>query len=192
VLDGVERADSLVVNPHKWMVTPIGCSGFWVRNANALRRAFAVVPEYLKTSAGEGLDYHDVGFQLGRPFRALKLWMVLRAYGDEGLASLIRSHCALAQQFAAWVREDASWELYAPVLMSLVCFRYVPRGLAPPDVDSVNMRILDAVNRRGRVLLSHTKVNGRVVLRLAIGNARTEERHVRTAWDDLRAEARNA
>lgn len=192
VLDGVERADSLVVNPHKWMATPIGCSALWVRDANTLRRAFTLVPEYLRTSAGDGLDYHDVGFQLGRPFRALKLWMVLRAYGADGLAELIRSHCALAQQFAAWVRDEPSWEIVAPVLVSLVCFRYAPAGMPPADADALNMRILETVNQRGRVLLSHTRINGRVVLRLAIGNARTQETHVRAAWDDLREAAQNA
>ncbi len=191
VLDGVERADSVVVNPHKWMVTPIGCSALWVRDANALRRAFTLVPEYLRTSAGEGLDYHDVGFQLGRPFRALKLWMVLRTYGSDGLAQLIRAHCALAQLFAGWVRSEPGWEIAAPVHVSLVCFRYAPGG-ADAGVDALNMRLLEAVNQRGRVLLSHTKINGRVVLRLAIGNARTEERHVRAAWDDLRELAQKA
>jgi aromatic-L-amino-acid decarboxylase len=192
VLDGVAGADSLVVNPHKWMVTPMGCSALWVRNANSLRRAFALIPEYLRTSAGEGLDYHDVGFQLGRPFRALKLWMVLRAYGADGLAELIRSHCALAQTFAGWVNADAEWEISAPTLVSLVCFRYAPRSVAPAELDARNMRILELVNQRGRVLLSHTKIGGQVILRLAIGNARTEERHVRAAWDDLREAAQNA
>lgn len=190
VLDGVSRADSLVVNPHKWMVTPIGCSALWVRNAESLRRAFALVPEYLRTSAGEGLDYHDVGFQLGRPFRALKLWMVLRAYGAEGLATIIRAHCALAQQFAEWVRMEPQWIVAAPVLVSLVCFRHEPFGMSPEQADALNLRMLDAVNQRGRVLLSHTRISNRVVLRLAIGNARTGETHVRAAWDDLREAAR--
>jgi aromatic-L-amino-acid decarboxylase len=192
VLDGVTRADSLVVNPHKWMVTPIGCSALWVRDAHALRRAFTLVPEYLRTSAGDGLDYHDVGFQLGRPFRALKLWMVLRAYGAEGLAQLIRSHCGMAQHFAGWVRSEPQWRVVAPVLVSLVCFQHAPPHLDGTALDAHNTQIMESVNRRGHVLLSHTRINGRVVLRLAIGNARTEEIHVRTAWEDLRAASREA
>jgi aromatic-L-amino-acid decarboxylase len=190
VLDGATRADSLVVNPHKWMAVPVGCSALWVRHAESLRRAFTVVPEYLRTNAGDVLDYHDVGFQLGRPFRALKLWMVMRAYGVNGLAGIIRKHCALAKQFAEWVRAGDGWEISAPVELSLVCFRYAPNGMSPEAADKTNTRILEAVNTAGRALLSHTRLSGRVVLRLAIGNARTEEEHVRAAWDDLQTAAR--
>jgi aromatic-L-amino-acid decarboxylase len=192
ILDGVQRADSLVVNPHKWMVTPVGCSALWVRDANTLRRAFTLVPEYLRTNAVDVLDYHDVGFQLGRPFRALKLWMVLRAYGAQGLADIIREHCALAQRMAGWVREAPDWQLAAPVHLSLVCVRYAPPAMSPADADAANMAILERVNAGGRVLLSHTKINGRVVLRLAIGNARTGERHVRGAWEALQRAAETA
>jgi len=190
VLDGVMRVDSLVVNPHKWMAVPVGCSALWVRHAESLRRAFTLVPEYLRTSAGDVLDYHDVGFQLGRPFRALKLWMVMRAYGVNGLAGIIRKHCALAKQFAAWVRAGDGWEASAPVELSLVCFRYAPKGMSPAEADAANTRILETVNKGGHALLSHTKLNDRVVLRLAIGNFRTEEQHIHTAWADLQAAAR--
>ncbi len=189
VLDGVEFADSLVVNPHKWMVTPVGCSAFWVRDANTLRRAFTLVPEYLRTSAVDVLDYHDVGYQLGRPFRALKLWMVLRAYGARGLADMIRAHCALAQKVVGWVKATPDWEVAAPVHLSLVCVRYSPPGMSVEEANKRNMQILETVNARGKVLLSHTKLNDRVVLRMAIGNARTEERHVRTAWEELKEAA---
>ncbi|HYV98565.1 MAG TPA: pyridoxal-dependent decarboxylase [Gemmatimonadaceae bacterium] len=189
VLEGAERADSVSVNPHKWLVTPIGCSALWVRDVAALRRAFTVVPEFLKTSARDVTDFHDVGFQLGRPFRALKLWMVLRAYGARGLAQIIRAHCALAQRFAEWVRAEPDWEVAAPVHLSLVCFRYAPAGLAPEQADAANTAILESVNRSGRAFLSHTKLGGRIVLRLAVGNARTEERHVRAAWEALREAA---
>jgi aromatic-L-amino-acid decarboxylase len=189
VLDGVVLADSLVVNPHKWMLTPVGCSAFWVRDANALRRAFTLVPEYLRTSAVDVLDYHDVGYQLGRPFRALKLWMVLRAYGAHGLADVIRAHCALAQRVVEWVNATPDWRVAAPVHLSLVCLRYAPATMSPEEADAANMRILETVNARGRVLLSHTKLNDRVVLRMAIGNARTEERHVRIAWEELQRAA---
>jgi len=189
VMDGVDRADSVVINPHKWLLTPVGCSALWVRDVNTLRRAFTLVPEYLRTSAENVVDYHDVGYQLGRPFRSLKLWMVLRAYGAQGLADVIRGHCALAQQFAEWVREDRDWEVAAPVHFSLVCVRFAPPALLSEEADQMNMRILEHVNRRGRVLLSHTKLGGRVVLRVAIGNGRTEERHLRRVWEDLRAAA---
>jgi aromatic-L-amino-acid decarboxylase len=162
-----------------------------VRDPAALRRAFTLVPEYLRTNSGDALDFHDVGFLLGRPFRALKLWMVLRAYGASGLARIIRAHCALAQEFASWVRADADWNVVAPVHFSLVCLRYAPPKLTPQDADASNMRILESVNARGRVMLSHTKLAGRVVLRLAIGNARTEARHVRMAWEELQEGAKN-
>jgi aromatic-L-amino-acid decarboxylase len=185
-LDGIARADSLVVNPHKWLMTPVGCSVLWVRRVDALRRAFTLVPEYLRTTAGDVTDYHDVGFQLGRPFRALKLWMVLRAYGAQGLADHIRAQCALARRFADWVRATPPWEVVAPVEFSLVCFRLAPPGASDEEANAMNARIMENVSRGGRALLSHTKIGNRFVLRLAIGNARTEERHVRVAWEELR------
>ena len=185
VLDGVQRADSVVVNPHKWLFVPVGSSVLWVRNADALRRAFTLVPEYLRTNAGDVVDFHDVGFQLGRPFRALKLWMVLRAYGADGLAEIIRRHCGFAQQLASWVRATPDWIVAAPVRLSLVCVRYAPARLTPEEADALNMRMMERVNAGGRELISHTKVGGRVILRVAIGSARTEERHVRGAWEAL-------
>lgn len=178
VLDGVERADSLVVNPHKWLLTPQGCSALWVRDAGALRRAFTLVPEYLRTDAGDVLDFHDVGYQLGRPFRALKLWMVLRAYGAEGLAAMIRAHCVLARSFVTRIAEVPHWRIAAPAHLSLVCVRYEPPGLDAAAADELNLRILTRVNAAGRVLLSHTRVRDRIVLRLAIGNGRTSARQV--------------
>jgi aromatic-L-amino-acid decarboxylase len=189
VLDGVTRADSVVVNPHKWMGVPVGCSAFWVRNAESLRRAFTLVPEYLRTNAGDVLDYHDVGFQLGRPFRALKLWMVMRAYGVNGLAGMIREHCAMATQFADWVRAAGDWEIAAPVELSLVCFRYAPNGMSLEAANDANTQILETVNKGGRALLSHTKLDNRVVLRLAIGNFRTDAQHLHAAWTELQAAA---
>jgi aromatic-L-amino-acid decarboxylase len=185
VLAGVEHADSLVVNPHKWLFTPVGCSALWVRRPEALRRAFTLVPEYLRTADGAGLDYHDVGYQLGRPFRALKLWMVLRAFGAAGLADRIRAHNALAQDFAARMRATPDWSVEAPVDFSLVCVRYAPAALSATAADDCNRRILARVNAGGTVLLSHTTVNGRVVLRLAIGNARTTAAHVQQAYEAL-------
>jgi aromatic-L-amino-acid decarboxylase len=189
VLAGVEHADSLVVNPHKWLFTPVGCSALWVRDADALRRAFTVVPEYLRTESGATLDYHDVGYQLGRPFRALKLWMVLRAFGAEGLAARIREHNALATHFAGQVHATPNWTVAAPVHFSLVCVRYAPPGMAPTEADALNRRILARVNAGGRVLLSHTTLHERVVLRLAIGNLRTTVDDVDAAWRALQEAA---
>jgi aromatic-L-amino-acid decarboxylase len=184
---GWERADSIVTNPHKWLFVPVDCSLLYVRDEDTLRQAFSLVPEYLKTSDGEVRNLMDLGIQLGRKFRALKLWTVMRAYGAEGLRERIRAHCRLARDFAAWVDADARFERVAPVPFSTVCFRFV--GGPPARADERNQRLLDAVNARGPVLLSHTKLDGRLVLRVAIGNIRTDREHLQTAWRLLREEA---
>jgi aromatic-L-amino-acid decarboxylase len=192
VLDGCEGADSLVVNPHKWLFTPIDCSAFFCRRADVLKRAFSLVPSYLATPEdGVVENYMDWGPQLGRRFRALKLWMVLRAFGRSGLESRLREHLRLAGLFAGWVDGDADWERVAPVPLSTVAFRLRPRGWAAgdPRLDGLNERLLAAVNASGEVFLSHAVVRGRYVLRLAVGHIRTEERHVARAWAILRAEA---
>jgi aromatic-L-amino-acid decarboxylase len=192
VLEGCDRADSLVVNPHKWLFTPIDCSAFFCRRPDVLKRAFSLVPAYLETAEGSAVEnYMDYGPQLGRRFRALKLWMVLRAFGRAGLQARLREHIRLAQAFAGWVDADPDWERVAPVPFSTVCFRLRPRGWAAEDprLGPLNERLLEAVNATGEVYLSHTVLGGRHVLRLAIGNIRTEERHVRQAWAILRAEA---
>ena len=190
VLDGVERAQSLVVNPHKWLFTPVDCSAFLTRHPEIVKRAFSLVPEYLVTAEqGEVTNLMDWGPQLGRRFRALKLWMVMRAFGADGLAERLRAHCALAAELAAWIRAERDWRVVAPVPFSLVCFRWAPDGLADAEADAVNARILDRVNASGEAFLSHTKLGGRHVLRLAIGNIRTERRHVRRAWELLREAA---
>jgi aromatic-L-amino-acid/L-tryptophan decarboxylase len=131
----------------------------------------------------------NYGVQLGRRFRALKLWMVIRGFGTAGLAARLRAHCALAQDFAAWVRADPSWEVVAPVPLSLVCFRYTPSGVHEEALNELNARILARVNESGEAFLSHTRLGGRYILRLAVGNIRTEERHVRRAWELLRQAA---
>jgi aromatic-L-amino-acid decarboxylase len=172
VLAGAERADSVVVNPHKWLFTPIDLSAFYTRRPEILRRAFSLVPEYLKTADDpRAVNYMDYGVQLGRRFRALKLWFVMRFYGREGVAGIIRSHILYAQQFAALVRSHPDFELAAPVPFSLVCFRY--RGS-----DEDNRALLESINASGKALLSQTVLNGRFVLRLAIGN-------IATTWEDL-------
>lgn len=187
LLDGVEEADSLVVNPHKWLFTPFDCSAFFVKQPEILKRAFSLVPEYLVTREQDTVvNYMDYGVQLGRRFRALKLWMVIRAFGTDGLAARLRDHCALAREFASWVEASDDWTLMAPVPFSLVCFRYAPKGVTDIERDRMNEAIMHAVNATGDVFLSHTKLRDRFTLRLAIGNIRTEERHVALAWERLR------
>jgi aromatic-L-amino-acid/L-tryptophan decarboxylase len=179
--EGVDRADSLVVNPHKWMLTPMDCSLLWTSRPVDFRAAFSLVPEYLRTpDAVDSLG--DYGPALGRRFRALKLWAVLRCYGRVGLQAMIREHVRLAELFEGWVRDQAGWELAAPRPFSVVCFRR-------EGSDEENERLLAAVNATGEIFISHTKLDGRYVLRLAIGNLRTTEAHVQHAWNVLRREA---
>lgn len=184
VLHGAERADSLVVNPHKWLFTPFDLSAFFCRRMDVVRRAFSLTPEYLKTAeAGRVRNLMDTGVQLGRRFRALKLWMVLRHFGAEGLRARLREHMRLAEMFAEWVQADPEFELLAPAPFSVVCFRARPRNLDEAALDKFNEDLLDRLNASGEVFLSHTKLNGAFTLRLAIGHIRTEERHVRRAWE---------
>src|SRR5688572_17206637 len=183
IFDGVDRADSLVVNPHKWMFTPVDLSAMYTKRPDVLKRAFTLVPDFLYTAEQDRVvNLMDYGVQLGRRFRALKLWMVIRAFGVSGLVDRLRAHMALAGEFASWVEDDPDWVLAAPQLFSLVCFRYAPAGLAPEEADAMNQRILDHINASGRAYLSHTRLHGRLVLRLAIGNLRTERSHVAEAW----------
>jgi aromatic-L-amino-acid decarboxylase len=179
--EGVDRADSLVVNAHKWLFTPMDCSLLWTSRPEDLRRAFTLVPEYLRTSEDvESLS--EYGPALGRRFRSLKLWAILRCYGREGVQARIREAVRLAELFEGWVRDEPGWELCAPRRFSLVCFRY-------DGGDEHNEAIAERVNRSGEVFLSHTRLHGRYVLRLAVGNERTTEADVRRAWDALRAAA---
>ncbi|HEU4629119.1 MAG TPA: pyridoxal-dependent decarboxylase, partial [Gemmatimonadaceae bacterium] len=190
LLDGVDGADSLVVNPHKWLFTPVDCSAFYTRRPEVLQRAFSLVPEYLTTTAPDAVvNLMDYGVQLGRRFRALKLWFVLRAFGAEGLAERIRYHVALAQEFAGWVDAAPEWERLAPTPLSVVSFRYAPAGHTDAELDALNAAIMEAVNGSGRVYLSHTRLGDAYTLRLAIGNVRTERRHVEEAWQLLREAA---
>ena len=191
VLDGVELADSLVVNPHKWLFTPIDLSAMFTRRPDVLKRAFSLVPEYLVTrEQSDVVNLMDYGVQLGRRFRALKLWMVIRAFGAEGLAARLRAQMEMAREFAGWIDAAAEWERVAPVPFSLVCFRYAPPGASEAERGALNEAILERVNASGRVYLSHTKLGDRYVLRLAIGNMRTERRHVAEAWRLLQDAAR--
>ena len=194
-LAGCERADSIVMNPHKWLFVPLDCSALYCRHPGVMKQAFSLVPEYLRTpEEGRVRNYMDYGIQLGRRFRALKLWMVLRAFGSEGLRQHLRAHIALAESFRGWIEASPDFELLAPVPFSVVCFRHRPCGL--PDnsetdayLNRLNERLLESVNGTGEVFLSHTQLNGKFTLRLAIGNLRSTEAHVRRAWDLLRQNA---
>jgi aromatic-L-amino-acid decarboxylase len=183
---GWERADSIVVNPHKWLFTPIDCSALLLREPESVRRAFSLVPEYLTTPEGEHVtNLMDYGPALGRRFRSLKLWMVLRYFGREGIAERLQEHMRLASEFASWIDAEPDWERLAPVPFSTVVFRCRPAGTSDAETDALNARLLEAVNASGEVFLSHTRLRGRYALRLAIGNLRTKEAHVRRAWELL-------
>lgn len=185
IQDGVELVDSYCFDPHKWMGATFDCSVLWVADRGPLLGALSVLPEYLRNAASQSgavIDYRDWHVPLGRRFRALKLWLVLRWYGLEGLRAMVRGHVALARRFVSWVEADPDWELAAPVPLNLVCFRH--RG-----GDAVNQTAMDRVNASGEAFLTHTRLDGRLTLRLSIGHARTEERHVARAWELLRAAA---
>ncbi|MGH2473990.1 MAG: pyridoxal phosphate-dependent decarboxylase family protein [Candidatus Limnocylindrales bacterium] len=190
---GWERADSIVVNPHKWLFTPLDASLLLTRRMADLRAAFSLVPEYLRTLDRDApvRDYNEYTPQLGRRFRALKLWIQLRWFGLEGLRRRIERHLDLAAEFARWVDDDPDWEMLAPVPFSTVCFRWRPAsGVSEEDLDARNSAIMDTVNRTGEVFLSHTRLAGRFTIRVAIGNLRTEPRHVARTWELLREAAR--
>jgi aromatic-L-amino-acid decarboxylase len=192
VLAGAERADSLVVNPHKWMLTPFDLSVLFCRHMDLLREAFSLVPEYLKTSEpAEVRNLMDTGVQLGRRFRSLKLWFILRYFGADGMRARIAEHLRLASLLAGWVDADPDFERLAPAPMSVVCFRARPESLQndPAALDKLNEQLLLDLNAGGRLFLSHTKLRGAFVLRVAIGHARTTEAHVADAWALIRSTA---
>ncbi len=203
---GWERADSVVINPHKWLFTPIDCSILYCRRPAQLRRAFSLTPEYLQTAEqGSATNLMDYGVALGRRFRALKLWFVLRYFGSEGIVERLREHCRLAQEFSGRVEREDGWELVAPVPFSTVAFRFCPpnpRGGEKGEgreregqeeetqqgeaQDRMNLKILDRVNATGEVFLSHARLGERITLRLVVGNLRTTEEHVARAWELLK------
>jgi aromatic-L-amino-acid decarboxylase len=188
VLSGVDRADSLVVNPHKWLFTPFDLSAFYCRRMDAVRAAFSLTPEYLRTTEGATVrNLMDTGIQLGRRFRSLKLWMILRSYGARALRARVAEHIRLAQEFASWVDAHPDFERLAPVPFSVVCFRWKPAAipLSEEALNAANEKLIGLVNDSGEVFLSHTRLKGRVTLRLAIGHLRTTGMHVRRAWDLL-------
>jgi aromatic-L-amino-acid decarboxylase len=187
---GWERADSIVINPHKWLFTPIDCSVLYMRDPQALPRAFRLTPEYLRTAEeGAVRNLMDYGAALGRRFRSLKLWFVLRYFGAHGIRERIRHHVEMAREVASWIDAAPDWERMAPVPFSTVVFRFAPPGVPAAQRDELNRRIMDAVNGTGEAFLSHTVLSGGVCLRLALGNLRTGWAHVERAWVLLRAKA---
>jgi aromatic-L-amino-acid decarboxylase len=195
ILNGCERAHSLVVNPHKWLFVPMDCSVLYTRSPELLRAAFSLTPDYLKTpEAGSARNLMDYGVSLGRRFRALKLWFVLRAYGVEGVQRVIREHLRIARLLAGWVDGAAHFERVAPTRFSVVVFRHLPPAMAgdAAALDAHNLALLDRINASGRFFLSHTRAKGRLALRVAIGNQRTGEADVRALWDTVQACAAQA
>jgi aromatic-L-amino-acid decarboxylase len=189
MMPGLGQADSLVTNPHKWLFVPVDCSVLFVRDPALFRETFSIVPHYLSTSETGVTNLMDYGVQLGRRFRSLKLWIVIRAFGVSGLRARIRNHCRVARELAGWIAAEPGFELMAPVPFSTVCFRATP-NLPPEQQDEFNARLLQRVNAAGPVLVSHTQLNERYVMRVAIGTLRTEARHVAAAWELIREKHR--
>lgn len=190
IFNGVEKADSLVVNPHKWMFTPVDLSLFYTRKPEVLKRAFSLVPEYLKTKEDDAAEnLMDYGIQLGRRFRALKLWFIIRYFGVNGIIERLREHIRLGQMFAKWIDEHPDFERMAPTPFSTVCFRVHPSRMTDEGmIEWLNEQLLQKINETGKLFISHTKLNGKFVLRLTISGLRTEERHVRNAWELIKNE----
>ncbi len=188
MMEGIDLADSIVFNPHKWLFVPVDCSILLTRWPQVLKDAFTVIPAYLRTSETDVTNLMDYGIQLGRRFRALKLWMVIRAFGISGLQERIRNQCALAREFASWVEIEPGFELFAPVPFGTVCFR-ATRPLTPEALDAYNERLYNQINAAGPILVSQTRLRGRFVLRICVGNLRTTREHLQAAWNLIRSTA---
>ncbi len=190
--DGIEMADSFVFNPHKWMFINFDCSAYFVKDAEALVRTFEILPEYLKTAEGDRVkNYRDWGIQLGRRFRALKLWFVIRSYGVEGLQKLVRHHLRLAVDLKQRIDSSGDFELLAPRSVNLLCFRYHPKGIDDLEqLNAINERLLETVNATGKIYITHTKLNGAYTLRMVIAQTQVTESDVETAWDLICSTAR--
>ena len=190
IFDGMEYADSVVMNPHKWMFVPVDCSILYVRDREILKRAFSLSPEYLKTKIdSEVTNYHDYGLQLGRRFRSLKLWFVIKYFGLEGMQGIIRWNIATAQIFKKFVEDDPDFELMAPVPFSTICFRFNPKGYKG-DANELNAHLQDEINKNGKIFLSHTKLNDNFVIRLVVSGVRTEEKTMEAAWNLIKEVSR--
>lgn len=183
-IDGIELADTFVFNPHKWMFTNFDCSAYYVKDKGALIRTFEIMPEYLKTGVDSQVNnYRDWGVQLGRRFRALKLWFVMRSFGAEGLREKIRLHIDIAAEIAEEIRRNAAFELLAPVPLNTICFRYHPNGITEDNLNDINAELLKKINENGKIYITHTKLNGKYALRLVFGQTNLERRHARMAWE---------
>jgi len=192
MIDGIENVDSFVFNPHKWLFTNFDCSAMYVRDPTAVLQTFALTPEYLRTRYdAQVTNYRDWGIQLGRRFRALKLWFVIRAFGVRGLQDRIRHHIEMARELAAKIGEAPDFELVVPPTLSLLCFRYRPAGVDPTEVDGLNERLLHRLNDSGRLYLNHTRWRGDFVIRFVVGQTYTEREHVDAAWMDIQRVARD-
>lgn len=192
MIRGIERADSFVFNPHKWLLTNFDCSAYFVRDVDALIRTFAILPEYLKTPEGERVkNYRDWGIQLGRRFRALKLWFVIRSYGVHGLQDILRTHIDMAHRLADTIRATEGFEILAPVSCNVICFRFIPPGITDRDtVDRFNERLLNTLNATGTLFLTHTRLAGVYTLRLVLGQTAVRQEHVNRAWETIRTTVR--
>lgn len=187
---GLERADSFVVNPHKWLFVPLDFSILYTRKPEILKQAFSLVPEYLKSAEDNvAINYMDYGIQLGRRFRSIKFWLVLRYFGIEGLKSRLREHLRLAQLFAKWIDDNQLFERLAPTYFGTVCFRAKPDKINDEnELNLLNEKLLERINATGKVFMVHTKLNGKFTIRMVISGLRTEEKHIKLAWDVIREE----
>ena len=192
MIKGIEKADSFVFNPHKWMFTNFDCTAYFVRDAGALIKTFEVLPEYLKTrTRGKVNDYRDWGVPLGRRFRALKLWAVIRSYGVEGLREKVRYHISIAAQLSDMISKESDFEILAPVIISVVCFRYIPVGQNEKQINSLNEKLNHSLNDSGKIYLSHTVLNNRYTLRMVTAQTNVTLEHVVKAWELIKETARN-
>jgi aromatic-L-amino-acid decarboxylase len=190
MLDGREYVDSLVFNPHKWMFTNFDCSAFFVKNPTILIKTFEILPEYLKTrTRGMVNDYRDWGVPLGRRFRALKLWSVIRMYGVEGLQEKIRSHIRFAAELVEMISQEPDFEIAAPVVLNVVCFRYRPAGKPEAEISKINETLNHKLNDTGKMYLTHTVINGLYTLRMVTGQTNVTIEHVKRAWDLIKSTA---
>ena len=193
MIEGVDLADTFVFNPHKWMFTNFDCSAYFVKDKEALIRTFEILPEYLKTKEDERVtNYRDWGIQLGRRFRALKLWFVIRSFGVEGIQEKVRNHLKWAQELAEEISNSEDFEVLAPVPLATVCFRFKPDGVSDlEDLNKLNAKLLDTVNNTGKAYLTHTKLNGNYTIRFVIGQTNIEKRHIENGWQLLKETARS-
>jgi aromatic-L-amino-acid decarboxylase len=192
MIKGIERADSYVFNPHKWMFVNFDCSAYFIKDKETLIRTFEILPEYLKTQADSQVNnYRDWGIPLGRRFRALKLWFVMRSYGLRGLQKKLREHIQLAQDLKRKISQHPDFEILAPAPLNLICFRFKPENKSEEELNQINEKLLHTLNATGKIYLSHTKLNGKYTLRMVIGQTYVLQKHVEKAWELIQEIAKN-